>query len=465
MVDDVVVLNNIAFMSRGTGNQIYRMTTHAGTSVFGFDDTKYAQRLATFNHPIDGPQLWRVTSGWFTVDHSSMPAAFTDVLDFKPSTGIPVGDQSFVAVNILEYDDKVYVRERDGLWTVKDDRAVRVPIGIDNYVEAESFPQMQAHDLFLFFGWDYSVERLYGKTITDIGLWRGAGLPSSRSGPAGAFESIIGNLFMAVDAGTTGHSAMFAWNARGWHELFTAPTSGLQIQEMMYQPQISTAPRLWLSVGDDLYYQQMPRHTLNPLRDRNFKYQHEAVLITPTIDMGVAELPKLFSDVTVISRNLGSTGSEIRVDYQIDDEVNGSSWIPLGVMISSPVDTLKINRGGAKQIRLRFRMLTADVNKATEIYAIILKGVSRTPVKRQWNIRATVGDFQVDSQGLPDVDPDVFYDWIQAAASNTVPIYMKSRWSNMNDFYVYAEPPSVSRVYATPSGEWGGELNIVIKER
>ena len=467
VVDDFAVMSSIVVFARGDGNNLFMMRqTSTSPEVEGSTagEAVKAHRLGIYHHPTDGRLIYRVSSGFFDVSHSTF-VAFGTTFTFKPSTGIPVGDGQYAAVDLQSYDDKMYVRTLNQLWVIKDDRGIRLPIGIDNYIEETLFPQMQDHDLFLFFGWDYSVERLYGKTINDVGLWRNEGLPTSRSGPAGAFESIIGNLFMGVDAGTTGISGVFAWNARGWHETFRAPSTALQIQGMMYQPMPSTNPRLWMSVGDDIYYQDFPRHTLNPLRDPNMSFQHESVLITPTIDMGVSQIPKLFSEVHVISKNLNSTGTEIRMDYQIDEEVGGSTWIHLGTMIRSPSDSLTINRGDVKQLRLRLRMYTANVNTATEVYAIIVKGVARTPVKRQWNIRATIGDFQVNSQGMDDVDPDAFYEWIYSAAESLHPIYMRSRWHNMNGLYVYAEPPSVSRTYTTPSGEWGAELNLVLRER
>ena len=70
----------------------------------------------------------------------------------------------------------------------------------------------------------------------------------------------------------------------------------------------------------------------------------------------------------------------------------------------------------------------------------------------------------MDQQGLDDADPDDFYMWLQDLAASATPVLMRSAWRAMDDLYCYVEQPTLNRLYTTPSGEWGGQLSIVIRE-
>jgi len=148
----------------------------------------------------------------------------------------------------------------------------------------------------------------------------------------------------------------------------------------------------------------------------------------------------------------------------VDDDVGSTSWLSLGEVFYSPSYALPINQGNKHKIRFRFRLITNDATTPPILDATILKGIARTPVKRQWTLRAEVSDFQVTTQGLPDHAPDDFYLWWQDAAIQTKPLHMRSVWESMDDIWVYAEPPVVSREFATPDGDWGAVFSITLRE-
>jgi hypothetical protein len=321
---------------------------------------------------------------------------------------------------------------------------------------------MLSKDLFLYFPWSHSLERLYGGTLDDVGPWKGAGLPSSRSGTISCLEGGVGMLFAGINAGT-GYSGVFAYDGTGYHEIYRCQEAGRKVQNLHWQPVAGGRSRLWISVGGDLVYLEFPLNTLNPIRDSAFKYQHEFMLTTCTIDMGAAQLPKLFHQLHVISENLGE-GKEIHAEYQLDDAIGSSSWNQLSYVNSSPTGEFKIDRGDKVAIRLRLRGVTNNSQVPTVINATVLEGIARTPIKRQWNIRVRTGTFQVTQMGLQDTDPDDFYAWFQDAAITCKPLHMHSKWQAMDNVWVFAEAPNVSREYSTPAGEWGGTFGISIRE-
>ncbi|WP_411028751.1 hypothetical protein, partial [Salmonella sp. s59944] len=60
------------------------------------------------------------------------------------------------------------------------------------------------------------MERLYGKSLDDIGPKWGAGI-TERNGTVVAMTSAFGWLFVVVDAGSSGVSSIMVWDGLGWH--------------------------------------------------------------------------------------------------------------------------------------------------------------------------------------------------------------------------------------------------------
>ncbi len=301
--------------------------------------------------------------------------------------------------------------------------------------------------------------------MDDIGPWRGAGLKPGHQGPISGSVPVIAWSFHTIDAGTTGQSAAMAWDGqKGWHEFHRAYSTGYRMQDIYFQNNPEARPRVWFSEGGELISMQFPRDTLNPRNDKDIHYQHESVLETATIDMGATRLKKLFYEINAHTQNLASSVARIYTEYQLDDDIRSSNWMPIGQFYRSPQDELFIRRGNKHAIRFRFRALTQNSTIPAELHAATLKAVGRTPVRRLWNIEAKTGDFQVDSQGLKDSDPDKFYAWLREAAENNQPILMRSVWTAMDNIYVFAEHPTLNRIFTTPEGEWGGILRLAIRE-
>jgi hypothetical protein len=460
VVCDVAVANNIAFFALGESTKIGEIRW-ASSIHEAYKSSTTANKLHTFYDPIDGAQLWRATSSNMRVGRANIPA-FGSTIRF--SSGVSIGDASYQITEIADYNDQLYVFKEDSLWAVKNNRAARLNVGLEAMPSSNNGAVWAAQDFFLFFPWAYSLERLYSGTLDDIGPWKGAGLPSGRQGVVSALEPVIAWMFAGIDAGSTGTSSVLVWNDRGWHEVFRAWDTGKRVEGIKWQPCPGTQDRLWISVGGELVSLKFPKDSLNPLNDSKMNYQHEAHIETGTFDMGVSELPKLFDEISLITQNLNSSGNEIYIEYQLDDDIGGSTWVSLGRVMISPSYALSINEGDVHKIRLRFRMLTSDADNPVQILASILKGVARTPIKRLWTMRAETGTFQVTAGGLPDHAPDDFYDWFQEAALKTRPLRMRSIWKSMDDIEVYAEPAVVQRLYTTPDGSWGGVLSISLRE-
>jgi hypothetical protein len=209
---------------------------------------------------------------------------------------------------------------------------------------------------------------------------------------------------------------------------------------------------------------RFPKDTLNPLHDTGMTYKSSCELITSTFDMGAASLPKFFKDITLATRNL-NTSTYVGVDYQLDKDINGSTWTPAGKAWRNPEDIVKIVRGGARRIRVRLTPTTSDADNPPVIEATVLKAFARTPYKRQFNVRIKASDYGVTRSGLMDFRASELTNFLRDAATNAKPLYMRSVFDDMDDMWVIVEPPSVFREFANLIlGKWGGQIAFSIRE-
>jgi hypothetical protein len=276
---------------------------------------------------------------------------------------------------------------------------------------------------------------------------------------------VISTLFVAVDAGASGTSSVLAFDGINYHEVFRAPEAGMRIRQVKWQHGTATErPKLWISCGSDIIYMTFPLNTFNPMRDPGIYYAPEGVLITSSFDMGAARLPKLYKDITAITKNLNGI-CKIAVDYQVDENIGSDAWIALGSHMLSPSDTLAIDEGKRYSIRLRYRFQTNDALLPPIMKAGILEGVARTQVKYQWVLRIKTSSIQSTFSGVSDHNPDRLLSWLKEKAGNAEVLHLHSTLKAMDGKVVFAEPPSVIRDFSNSLLKfWGGHIVIVLRE-
>lgn len=471
-VTDVAVIDNLAFIACGANSIKQMRNTTSGTAATAFDttETATANLLEVFYHPDDGVQLWRSKSGGVSdVDHA-VPSTWGGTMTFTPTTPIPIGEDSRIITNLVSYDDEMWVLKEDSLWRVKNDRPSKIDLGLDAMPSTTNGVAACAKDLYLYFSWSHSVERLYGGTLDDMGPWSGAGLPSGRTGPISALLPVIGWLFAAVDGGPSGTSSILANNGRGWHEVFRGFETGRRIQSLYWQPVTGGQPKLFFSFGSLVLYLTFPADALHPLRDTNMPYQHEAVLTTSTFDMGTLRLPKFFKEFEAVLDNLrprasSAVGKEIFVDMQTDDRIGTTQWTEMGVLADSPVDALQLNQGSKRAMRLRLRINTNEATVPVKVRATVLECFARAPVKYQYNLRLKVSSLQRDRRGQLDGDPDLFIWWLKQQAASASPVRVRSEFQQWDDKLVIIEPPSIIRAFVNNILGWmGGIVTVTVRD-
>jgi len=458
-------LPGIAYFAQGT-TTIRRMRFNASASPpahqFQDDGSNIADLLYTFYDEASKKSVvWRAKNSTAQISRANTKS-WGEALEF--GTGIPVGSAQYDITGLVDYDKKLWVAKEDSLWFVVDDTPRELSVGLKSSPNSSNGKAMNALGLFLYFNYMHSVEQLYGSTISDVGPWIGSGVPSGRTGVVSCMASAFNWLFIGIDAGTSGVSSVLLYDGRSYHEVFRGTRAGARIRNVYWFAGEGARPVLWIDYAGTTVAMFFPMNTLNPLNDSTFDYHHEGVLIGSTIDMDAFNLPKFIKELTLITENL-SQGTEVRVDYQTDNNIGTSTWTPLGTFYQSPVDVVTAGFGNIRQIRFRYRLITDSSTTPTIVKASVMEGYARTPLKYQWNMRVKTSDFQVNYLGARDASPDDVSQFLKDAARGARKIIMRSRFKGMDNIMVIVEPPSILREFANSILQfWGGTMTVVVRE-
>jgi hypothetical protein len=466
VITSVAVMDDHALFAQANGQPLMRMRFNTALSVpaheFDDDGTNTADLLRMFHHPQYGPQLWRAVFSSGEVSRAA-PAAWGTPLTF--GTGIKVGDKSQAIRALYDHDGAFTVLKADSLWVIaENDRASRLSVGLEALADSRN-PAACSLAGQLLLGWGHRLFAYSSGNLTELGPNRELGLPPGRQGSLAALQPLgAAHLAVAMDAGESGTSSILVWENGAWHELMRAPGIGERMQALKVQDCPGTRPRLWFALAGDLGYIDLPQDGDSPLSDDGLGYQHEAVMISATIDMGAARLPKFLKEVSLLNRNLGS-GVQINLDYQVDDQVGTDHWPSSGAFYSSPSDSLPLSAGQVHAIRFRLRLLTDQATVPPIVTATLLEGFARTPLKYQWAVRVRLADLQADRGGGLDADPDSFILWLQQAAHQARKIRLRSIWRALDEKDVVVEPPTVARQFTDAAhSSWGGTVTVMLRE-
>jgi hypothetical protein len=245
-ITDVLSLWGILYLAQGEKDNILRVREYnnAGTwtdfwgsnsaaAVSVYDGTNKALFLGKTYDPVNENYVWRARNEnpaeWTGTDQTSVSKA--DDVNWGTSltfgNPIPVGSRDYLITGLTIYNGKLWIGKENSIWYIDFDgtydRAYPLQIGLEAMSDPDNCKAMIAKDLFLFFNWANSVERMYGSTLDDVGPWRGAGLPDRARGPIVSLVPVIGWMFATVDGYDSEQSSVLLYNERGWHTLFRAP--------------------------------------------------------------------------------------------------------------------------------------------------------------------------------------------------------------------------------------------------
>lgn len=450
-VQDLVVVNNIVFMAQGNSTGIYQLYDNAGTwTGYVQSDSEGADRLGHFVHSSDGDQICRADNSTFTWSRATLATAGSD-LSFGDDVQLAKGEK---ILRMSYVNKKMWVKTVTTVYTIEADTPTELKIGLDHVLEPEDYDApMLPKDLFMIFGWSFSVERVYGASVDDIGPHRNAGLPEAYQGQVSALASDVAVIWQAVDAGSAGISSLYATTDNGqlYHPVWEAWEAGQRVRSARLQSQTDDNPRrIWISCGADSVYIDLPDQSLNPDHDTDMEYVWEGVIETGWFPLRWS-LPKLYKALDIISTNLGETGY-VDVDYQLDDNVGSSeveTWVNIGRAQVSPFSEVNLNLGNCRNIRFRLRICGSASNTPPRIQSHILKSVARTPYTRYWTVPVLLGGEKDQRGNTEELSGKELALWLYSSCQKAEIVRVQSMDPLLDGAWVMIDNPSVIRRWLT----------------
>ena len=469
-VVDVCVVDDTIYTAMGQGVSMRRWhwdpTASPPAHSNAADGTNKSDLLIAMTDATNGNQVYAANVAAAQIQRAA-PVGWGTNLTF--GTAFDVGDSSQPVTRLYIHDGNLYAFKPDGRYRIKPDDTVEKQLGEIGFIQSENNGEAAlSYGRYSYVSWGgYAIQRLSDFSgdadLTGIGPDREDGLLDDRRGRCVKMLGLPLGILAVIQS--EGFSSILALpqDSAGWHEVFRGWASGKKIEDIFFHD--SYRPRLWISIGGEMVYQDWPRQSFNPLKDSGMAYYPEAQLISSTIDMGASRLPKLIKEISAAVENLSSE-VEVHLDVQVNEDVGTDRWMYAGVFQVNPFDSLPVDQGEVTQIRFRLRLLTRDERIPPVIHATVLEGFARTPIKYQWKMRLKIASTQRDLSGIAkDVDPDEFITWLKDAAVSSRRIFMRAIWQQMDRKYVVVEPPSLMRDFMNNIlGYWGGSVELTVRE-
>ena len=402
----VAVCGNIVYMATGDGTVIRRMREYnnAGTWTreFADDGTNKAELLLSAPHHTDATaSVYRANNDTSTVSVAKK-AAWGTALVFE--TALEVGDIETRIMSLTRYDNQVWAVKDDSVWNLDNGKFGEVEIGMQAARDERNGVAATGWNTNFYFGFQDGLERLYGKTVDDIGPNRDMGMPTERRGYVAAMQAVLQYLYVAYDAGD-GFSSVLCTTSPGggWHELARGREAGQSIGSVYYQAVPGLTNKLWIMHGGDVGYLVMPDDTHNPIGDAAMRYAPESYVTSAWLDLDSPELDHYFDEVRVMSRNLGyidgAQERRIVLQYKVDtdDDALGlaaTAWTTFTTAVNvSPLAVRPVGAGRVTGRRIKIRaILTSDTKKPCLISWIELRANQMNEVLYQFIFDITVDD-------------------------------------------------------------------------
>lgn len=445
-VTDVAVFDLQAQFAFGSGTNMLRV--HWDSSVpghVGDDDpgSLKADFLAVDIDPVDGAIIWRAENDSVDVSKAAA-AAFGTGLTFDAQ--IDAGDDSELITGLSPFAGALYVRKEGSLGVIRGNSYREIDIGLNTMTQATNGIAAAKWNLMLYVNWAYSIEQIMGNNIDDVGPWLNAGLPAGRRGTVSAMEPTQAVMYCGIDAGGTADrvSSVLGWNKIGYGSIFEAWIKNRRVRGVKYQSCPGTQDRLWISVDNELVVMDFPDESLNMLTDSGMTYQHESVFEASTVDMNAHRIKKLFNSLSLTTRNLQNRVTII-AQYQVDDDIDNTTWYDLGEFNESDFQERGIWQGNRRRIRIRLIFRTGVAAIPAVLRAWVIEAYGRIPVKYQWTIRIPVKSLTISDNKVAR-NPDEFVRWLKFQGSNAGSLVLGSIWPDLDNTRVLVEPPSVIRL-------------------
>jgi len=469
MVTDFVVTDNTVYFAFGnTGSVMLRWRWDSAAHT-GDDEpnSKKADYLEVHQDDTGNVQLWAghntTAGGNVFLEHWDIPSWGSGL---GTSPDIDVGDDSAKITGLLSHEGRLWVFKEDKPYYLSQNYALPVEVGLESMFDQNNGRAHAAWKRDIYFAWSYSVEKMRGVTVDDIGPWKGSGLPQARRGKISSILPIHAFMMFGINAGPNRTSSVLFYNEIGYGELYRAPSVGHKIRNVFWDSVPGGNDRVLIDVGDFLFVSlEFPDDTLNFLEDSTFKYHHQWVIESSTYDMQAQQLSKLFKALTLTTDNLDYK-VKIHCQYQVDGKVGSTEWQTIGDYYESPHQSLPIDEGRRKKIRIRFIGTTEDATVPPVMEAAVLEGFARTPVKYNYPLNISTKKLASSLDGYR-ANPDDFVSWLIDASQEggELELHASPGFALLDELDVVILPPAILRQYRNrKDGQWEGNVRLVVRD-
>ena len=465
-VKDLTVSSNFVYFAQGSGDNIRRMQWDDTESppVYEYDDegTNKADFIQVHAEFVDGPIIWRGENSGPKISYAEAATTWADVT-WKDD--INVGDSTYLMTDLVVYNNLLHVMKENHpfrIYNKKPEPIIRKSAFIPHPDNGRGAIE---HDVFFMVPWGGNfLLQNYQTSNDDISIaQRGDGLPADEVGGHTSMISHPGGVFYIIDGGRDNYSSIFIYDdaRRSHHPVFRSFRTGQRIQTVYWQNNFQSKPRLWFSIGGDLMYMDMPVG-FRPLKDTSMVYHFESVIETGTITLNSRSMQKFFDAAVINSDNLNS-GTRIRVQYKIDEQIDNTNfeWRDIGDAERSPEVSLDIGVGNTRSIRFRVIFETSDASNPPVLDALTLKGIGRKPARQAVTFRVTSSSAEVDFLGEDDIDPYDMKMFLYMVAEQMQPVYIESPYQDLNGARLIVDLGTMIRLYSDDDRQFGSDFTFI----
>ena len=462
--------NKVSYVCQGT-TVLVRRFHEDGTAA---DNHAYATTYAGIAYdlfevhpaPITGLRMYAAKSNDAKVYYATIPAWNGSTSFAAVKGGGQVGDSDHRITSLRSCGKRFMIGKDNGLWELEETTPVQFTTGIKDVPNYHNLEAITFQGSVVYYGYGGSFGYMVGEEPQDIINFRSGyeGLPADRTGYSPYAITVEGWVLFAMDGGADNYSSVYAWNGIGLHEIFRTWTTGVRIRDIIFYPCEETWGQLWIDCGGEPVCVKFPYQKVAPLLDTSLPLRPWFSTETGTLDIDNENLYKAFGEVRVSSKNLSQGTCWVEFDYQKNDDVDTTAWTYLGKVEESPYQSLKLQIGEVRRLKLRPRGFTTTSTTPPIITSIDVTGrMAKTPAY-QW-----IGTFKVFSQDAETNDGQVDdkanwkYELLKEAHLKQWVMTMQAQRLIDHDKKVTVSLP-LDQYYQVDKGDWDGRIQLVLRE-
>jgi len=331
-VTALVAFAGALYAALGDSNDmIYSTTGSSGQWANTISSRRYTW-LRAYNGYLWGA---KASGGASAVGVSATPTTLTSWEDLTAATS------DVVLTGLVGFQDSVMVLSTRGLYGISTRYVYQVhDWSVDEVADNGKNAIVWVADGRLHIPLRSGLNAYDGVRMVPVGPDLGEGLPVGEQGRIAAMVGTRTWLFAAIDAGTSGRSAIYAYNGEGWHCLIKAANVGKRIRAIFLESITSSVgfARLWWFEDSLPHYVEFPDSTDNPRKISGIRFASQGQLTGTRVGGELAQIKKELHNVIVTTEDCSS--GQI-VDVYVDSD-GSDNWLKIGT----------INQNGSTRIEL-----------------------------------------------------------------------------------------------------------------